>query len=91
MFYLIAYDIPDNRRRLKVAKTLLDFGGRVQYSVFEARLDGKLLEELVGRISEILDKDEDSVKIYPLCATCESGIRILGQERRLREEDVYIL
>ncbi len=91
MFYLIAYDIPDNRRRLKVAKTLLDFGGRVQYSVFEARLDGKLLEELVGRIGEILDKDEDSVKIYPLCATCESGIRILGQERRLREEDVYIL
>src|SRR5262245_31991344 len=35
MFYLIAYDIPNDQRRTKVAKTLEDFGDRVQYSVFE--------------------------------------------------------
>lgn len=31
---LVAYDIPDDRRRAKVAKVLLRFGRRVQYCVF---------------------------------------------------------
>ncbi|WP_420207937.1 CRISPR-associated endonuclease Cas2 [Candidatus Electronema sp. JC] len=76
---------------LELAKTLLDFGGRVQFSVFEARLDRELLEKLVDRLEKIVDKSEDSVKIYPLCGSCEAGVRMIGQERRLREEDVYIL
>jgi len=42
MLYVISYDIPDDERRLKVAKILLDFGRRVQYSVFEAHLAGAL-------------------------------------------------
>uniref|UniRef100_UPI0040578E8D CRISPR-associated endonuclease Cas2 n=1 Tax=Candidatus Electronema sp. TaxID=2698783 RepID=UPI0040578E8D len=50
-----------------------------------------MLEKLVDRLEKIVDKTEDSVKIYPLCGTCESGIRMLRQKRRLREEDVYIL
>jgi len=29
MLYVISYDIPDDERRLKVAKILLDFGRRV--------------------------------------------------------------
>ena len=36
MFYVICYDIPDNRRRNQLAKELKGFGTRVQYSVFEA-------------------------------------------------------
>ena len=74
MLYIISYDSPDNLRRLKLAKTLLDFGGRVQFSVFEARLDRELLEKLVDRIEKIVDESEDSVKIYPLCGSCETGI-----------------
>lgn len=47
MFYLISYDIPDDRRRVRVAKTLKDYGDRVQYSVFECILAGPLLGELM--------------------------------------------
>lgn len=43
MFYLVSYDIPETRRRTKLAKILEDFGDRVQYSVFECILDEKLL------------------------------------------------
>ncbi|MFZ5570182.1 MAG: hypothetical protein ACOZF0_07245 [Thermodesulfobacteriota bacterium] len=30
MFYLVSYDIPDDKRRLKIAKTIKDFGDRVR-------------------------------------------------------------
>ncbi|GAH67947.1 unnamed protein product, partial [marine sediment metagenome] len=32
MFYIISYDIPDDKRRQEIAKILLNFGDRVQYS-----------------------------------------------------------
>ncbi len=34
MFYVVAYDISDDRRRTKVAKILEDFGDRAQYTDF---------------------------------------------------------
>ena len=39
MIYIIAYDIADNKRRLRVAKTLESWGYRIQESVFQLRLD----------------------------------------------------
>src|SRR6185436_13646804 len=39
MLILVSYDIPDDRRRTKLANALKDFGERVQYSVFEFLLD----------------------------------------------------
>ena len=44
MQYVICYDIADDGRRGRVASTLLDFGTRVEESVFVAQLD----EELAG-------------------------------------------
>jgi CRISPR-associated protein Cas2 len=38
MFYVVSYDIPEDRKRDRASKTLLDFGARVQYSVFECIL-----------------------------------------------------
>ena len=38
MFIVISYDIPDNKRRTKVMKTLKNFGAHVQYSVVECEL-----------------------------------------------------
>ena len=91
MFYIISYDIPDDQRRTKVAKTLLDFGDRVQYSVFECNLDGNLLDEMIARIEKTVDQDEDSVRVYALCAACERVIRIIGTGEVTKDRDVYIL
>ena len=44
----------DEVLRTKIAKTLLDFGDRVQYSVFEAKLDKNLLDKLVQKLLEII-------------------------------------
>ena len=91
MFYLVSYDIPDDRRRVRLAKALLDFGRRVQYSVFECLLDRTQLEEMAGRIEEIIDETQDSVRLYGLCAGCEKLIRVIGTGEVSKDETVYIL
>ncbi len=68
---------------------MLDFGTRVQYSVFEAELDQKLFENLIRKIKNIIDEQKDSIRIYQLCASCKKEINILGQGTLIEEVDVY--
>ncbi|WP_435547387.1 CRISPR-associated endonuclease Cas2 [Desulfobacterium sp. N47] len=91
MFYLVSYDIPDDRRRTRLAKTLKDYGGRVQYSVFECLLNQELFDKMIGRIETIIMEAEDSVRIYGLCANCERVIKVIGTGEVSHDEDVYIL
>jgi len=91
MFYLVSYDISDDRRRTKLAKTLKDYGDRVQYSVFECILKKDLVERMVVRIKEIVSEEDDNVRIYTLCGQCEKAIRIIGKGEVTKDEDIYIL
>ncbi len=77
-FYLITYDVPDDKRRLKIAKHLEALGDRVQYSVFEIWLTPKELKTLVSRLEKVLEEEEDSVRIYALCEACRGKVRIHG-------------
>ena len=91
MFYAISYDIRDDRRRLRVAKVLKDFGERVQLSVFEARLEARDLERLKQRVLKHLDQENDSLRLYPLCGACVPGIEILGQGLVTQDDDFIII
>jgi len=91
MFYIVSYDVPDDKRRLKVMNTLLDFGTRVQYSVFECIInDDRLLEKMTAKLKKIVS-DEDSVRIYTLCGKCEKVVIVLGRGDITKDENVYIL
>jgi len=90
MFYIVSYDMQDDKRRTRVAKTLLDFGNRVQYSVFECIMDDTLLQKMTERLTEIVS-DGDSVRIYALCAKCEASVKIIGTGEITKDEDVYII
>ncbi len=90
-FYLITYDIPNDKRRLKVSKALEALGERVQYSVFEAWLTGSELEALQKRLRGILDGKEDSVRIYVLCAICRGKVQTLGLGEITAPPEVVIL
>ncbi len=91
MLYIVAYDISDDRRRLRLSKALLDFGDRVQYSVFECLLDTNSMVKMTRRISDIIDMEEDSVRVYPLCAGCEKKATIIGTGTRTKDPEIYIL
>jgi CRISPR-associated protein Cas2 len=79
MFTVISYDIPDDRRRLKVAKVLEGHGDRVQRSVFEAHLTQAQYDKLQQRLRRLLKEDEDNVRFYRLCADCQLLIETIGQ------------
>ena len=90
MFYIVSYDMPNDKTRNKVAKIMLDFGVRVQYSVFECNMDDKLLEKMTAKVSKIIS-DKDSVRIYALCGKCDKVVKILGTGEVSKDKDVYIL
>lgn len=88
---VISYDVADDRRRLRLANALKDFGVRVQYSVFECRLDAAQLEKLRNRLVKLVDLQEDSVYLYRLCLACGARQEVYGREKPGEETDVYIL
>lgn len=74
-----------------MAKTMLDFGTRVQYSVFECIIsDEKLLEKMISKLGGMGDEG-DSVRVYALCAKCERTITVLGGGSVTKDENVYIV
>lgn len=75
----------------KLSKILLDYGDRVQYSVFECILDKKLLDRMKKRIYEAVSEDEDSVRIYILCAGCLKDVALIGRGEVSKDKDVYII
>jgi CRISPR-associated protein Cas2 len=90
MFYIISYDISDDRKRNRVAKILLDYGTRVQYSVFECNLDNNLLKKMTSRVTKLVSED-DSLRIYTLCAKCKTTVKVIGRGKVTEDEKVYIL
>ena len=70
MFVILAYDIPDNRRRTRLFKTLKRFGSPVQESVFEFHLTPGEIAHLKRAVYALLDERVDQVRFYYLCPTC---------------------
>lgn len=66
MLYVVAYDIPNDKRRKKVSDLLEGYGKRVQYSVFECVLTQTKYDELRSRLKKQVELSEDSVRFYPL-------------------------
>lgn len=78
MMITVSYDIIDDKQRTRLAKKLLNFGQRVQYSVFECDLTKKQIAEMKKQILPLLDKAKDSLRIYRICDTCRKQIESFG-------------
>jgi len=91
VYIVIAYDVTDTPRRTRLAKRLKDYLERVQKSVFEGDLDEGRLKLIEEKVVQLLDEEEDSVRIYQLCAACKRRIRVHGQGEVLEDPDVYIV
>lgn len=80
-FYVVAYDIPNDKRRTKVHKTLSGFGQWTQYSLFECHLSDKQYVQLRQKLGRLLKADEDSVRFYLLCADCLGKVETVGSDK----------
>ena len=90
MLYLVAYDISSNKRRTKIHKMLSGFGKWTQYSLFECHLSQKQYLQLRHRLDDLMDGDEDSVRIYPLCGGCVEKVETFQGEMP-NDPDTFIL
>lgn len=91
MFYVIAYDIPDNKRRTKLHNLLKGFGVWNQFSLFEAHLDSQRFNKMLSIINKIIKKDKDNIKIYYLCKDCFSKIVSIGNAEVTEEKKVIVI
>jgi CRISPR-associated protein Cas2 len=86
MQVLVAYDVstatPEGERRLRrVAQTCLDFGQRVQKSVFECVVTEAQYEVLKQRLLDCMDRHQDSLRLYRLASPKEQFRECFGRQR----------
>ncbi|MCP4538877.1 MAG: CRISPR-associated endonuclease Cas2 [Chloroflexi bacterium] len=90
--YIIAYDIPNDKRRTKIARVLEGHGTRVQYSVFESQLTNNQFTALWKELGELVQAKEDSLRAYRLCPPCARWVKTVGQAVRVDDvPEVYIV
>lgn len=88
LLVLITYDVntqtPEGRKRLsKVAKQCVNFGVRVQNSVFECVIDPAKFLEVKQKLSEIIDKSKDSLRFYYLGDKFKTKIEHIGTKETI--------
>ena len=80
-YYVVAYDISNDKRRRKVGEALEAFGKRVNYSVFEIQVKSKAqMRGLEKELLKELDAKHDSLRFYSVCQSCVEKSWSLGDE-----------
>ena len=88
--HVIVYDVANDSKRNKIASMLLDYGDRVQKSVFEAELDIKDVREILANAVKYME-DGDSLRIYPICRSCRASIKAIGRSSNATIPNVAII
>jgi len=96
MYLLITYDVatvtPAGQRRLRrVAKICLDYGQRVQNSVFECELDPAQWVQMRHRLLETIDPATDSLRFYQLGSNWRRKVEHHGAKEAYDPEGPLIL
>ncbi|MCU9518921.1 CRISPR-associated endonuclease Cas2 [Corynebacterium sp. ES2794-CONJ1] len=78
MTKLVSYDISSNKRRKKVVTRLQAWGERLQKSVFLVSGDSEKLKILEKQLAKIIDSNDDSVLILPICENCQDSTATHG-------------
>ncbi|MGO9529184.1 MAG: CRISPR-associated endonuclease Cas2 [Verrucomicrobiia bacterium] len=78
MLTIVAYDIADPKRLVKLAQVCEDFGCRVQYSIFECRLEADRFDEFWLALQLEIDPEHDRLVAYKVCASCARQIETAG-------------
>ena len=96
MFVLITYDVNTEtaagRARLrKVAKQCVNYGRRVQNSVFECILDNAQCIMLKSILTDIIDAEVDSLRFYYLGNKYQTKIEHVGVDRGTAADQVLIM
>lgn len=95
MLILITYDVAtgdlDGKKRLrKIAKECVNYGQRVQNSVFECEIDSAKWRLLKHKLEKIIDLEKDSLRYYYLGKKGRTRIEHYGVDRAIDISDALI-
>jgi CRISPR-associated protein Cas2 len=96
MMVVVSYDVstetPAGRKRLrKIAENCLDFGRRVQFSIFECDIDPAQWETLKHRLMGLYKPEEDSLRFYFLGSNWQKRIEHHGAKKILHPNAVQFV
>lgn len=96
MLVLITYDVNTadaaGRKRLRqIAKQCMNYGQRVQNSVFECLLDPAQARMLKHKLCGIMDEEKDSLRFYYLGKNYETKIEHFGTKESYPPEGVLMV
>ena len=96
MLVLITYDVntetsAGKTRLRKVAKQCVNYGRRVQNSVFECILDYAQCAMLKSLLLDIIDEKKDSLRFYYLGNHYKTKVEHMGIDRGIAVDDFLIL
>lgn len=96
MLVLITYDVntedaKGKARLRKVAKKCVNYGQRVQNSVFECMLDAAQSKMLKAALLEIIDEKKDSLRFYYLGNAYQNKVEHFGTKAGFEQEGTLIL
>ena len=96
MMVLITYDVNTEdsagRKRLrKIAKECVNYGQRVQNSVFECVLDAAQCRQLQHKLCQIMDTEKDSLRFYYLGNKYQTKIEHFGTNAGYEAEGVLMI
>jgi CRISPR-associated protein Cas2 len=90
MLTVVAYDITDQRRLQRIAKICEDYGVRVQYSVFECRLEADKFDRFWNDLLGTIDSTTDRLVAYKVCVACARDIRSAGTQTHQEKVVAYV-
>ncbi|PNV67365.1 CRISPR-associated endonuclease Cas2 [Enteroscipio rubneri] len=96
MLTVITYDVntedPEGRRRLrKVARHCVNYGQRVQNSVFECVADAATMVKIKGELVDLIDPDKDSLRFYYLGNKYQTKVEHIGAKPSYEAEGFLAL
>ena len=96
MMVLITYDVSTTsaagRKRLRlVAKQCVNYGQRVQNSVFECLLDPAQFTVLKSKLLDLINEDEDSLRFYFLGSNWKKRVEHIGAKSTYDPEGSIII
>ncbi|MCB6294644.1 CRISPR-associated endonuclease Cas2 [Anaerostipes caccae] len=96
MLVLITYDVntetsAGKTRLRKVAKQCVNYGRRVQNSVFECILDNAQSVLLKSMLTDIIDEEVDSLRFYYLGNNYKTKVEHVGVNRGIAADETLIL
>lgn len=96
MMVVITYDVNTEdaagRKRLRqIAKQCINYGQRVQNSVFECLLDAAQCRMLQAKLLAIMDAERDSLRFYYLGNAYQTKIERFGAKTSYDPQDTLIV